>query len=122
MVEKFDYAEAAADAAELIEEFGQNGFIVRTPPGNGPAHNPGNGAPVPHAAIFAVVDFDARLIDGSTIRAKDKRVLLSTAGLTIEPVPTDKIRIGGVDHSIVGEVKTLKPADIVVMYEIQARR
>lgn len=116
----FDYAIPKATADRLLARFGQQGTL-RRPTTSGTAYNPTQGAPVDHAAIFAVLDFDNREVDGSRVLAADKKVLLAKGALAIEPATSDLLLIGGVPHSII-RVQPLAPGGTVILYEIQARR
>jgi len=115
-----NYAEDQADAAELIEEFGQAGSLremVKT----GPAYDPTLTAE-DHAVSFAVLDYDVRQIDGARILATDKMVYLSAVGLTIEPKPGHMlVESGGGLYNVVN-ARPLNPGGTVVYYEVQVRR
>lgn len=65
----------------------------------------------------AVFDFDTRQIDGTTIQAGDKRILLQSGNA---PKIGDSITsLDGVSTCI--NFKTLAPAGEVVIYELQVR-
>jgi hypothetical protein len=120
MADAFDYAEAKADADEMIAEFGQTGKL-RRPTTTGPAYDPTEGSPSDKACTFVVLGYTNREIDGSRVLASDKKVLLAKGSLAIEPTTSDKLLIGGVVHSIV-DVSPLSPGGTVVFYEMQVRR
>lgn len=121
MTDKNDYAEDAADAAELIAEFGQVGSLSR-PVMTGPAHNPTRGTPDTSPATFAVLDIDARQVDGTRIKATDKRVVLSVSGLTLTPALTDTlIEADGSRFSIV-VANPFRPAGVTVYHDLVCRR
>lgn len=114
-----NYAEDAADAAELIEEFGQPGFLRRYAASGSkfdPTMTP-NDMPV----FLVALDYKRSEIDGTRILATDRKVYLSTDGLTVEPELSDRMVIGGSECEIVS-ISPLAPAGVVVFYEIQARR
>lgn len=123
MVDRHDYTEDVADAAELIEEFGQSGFIrriVSTGPANNPTQDKGD-----HPAVFAVLAYTNRQIDGTRILATDQLIYLSALGLPISPKNTDKVvaLVGGVEVVYnITSITPLAPAGTVVFYEVQARR
>lgn len=118
---KFDYARAQATALRLLDKFGQAGSIVRDMPGNGPIYDPGEPVPTPYPCVAAVLKFDNKDIDGTLIKATDKKVYVAAKGLSIVPTTTDKLMIGGVAHTIV-RVMPLNPAGFDVYFEVQARR
>lgn len=120
MVERHNYAEDVADAAELIEEFGQAGFLRRIV-STGPANNPTQ-TKTDYDAVFAVLDYENRQIDGTRILATDNLVYLSAKDLPIKVTVTDKlVDAEGLVYNIV-RPKRLSPAGVIVFWEIQARR
>lgn len=114
-----DYAEIRAEAEIAIAEAGQTAHIRRATR-SGPAYDPIT-TTTDHDCLVVEVGYTIRQIDGTRIRAGDKRLFVSTAGLTIEPTEQDQIIMGGVPHEIV-RVSPLSPAGTVVFFEIQARR
>lgn len=120
MTARFDYSGPLATADRLIDRFGQDGLIRRETPGVGPAYDPGEPTTTDYPAVFAVTAYDNRLIDGSTILATDKRVLMS-ASVEIEPRAGDLlVQSNGEILSIV-DADPLKPAETVLMWTLQAR-
>jgi len=67
-------------------------------------------------AMVSSYPFD--MIDGTLIRATDKRVMVSAVGAV--PTTADKLEIDGVDHAIV-MVKPLAPSGVPLFYECQCR-
>lgn len=131
MAEKFDYLESKADAAELIEEFGQTGAIPRTvitPPPND--WTPGTETTTYHAATMAVLPIDEKRIDGTMILSGDKQVLIALDGLAITPAVGDVVMFNGSlsagvytgEAWTIQKLDTLAPAGVVVMYDAVARR
>ena len=117
----FDYARSKASADRLLARFGQSGYVRRTPQ-TGTGYNPTDGTPVNHTAVFAVIDYSSRDIDGTRVLATDKRVIMGVGALTITPATTDLlVEAGGGVYKIVN-VSPINPAGTVVAYEIQARR
>lgn len=117
---KFNYARAQNTALRLLEKFGQLSSIIRDVPGSGPIWDPGEPTPTPHACTMAALKFDNKDIDGTLIKASDKKVYIAAKGLSIAPTTTDKLMIGGVSHAIM-RVMPLNPAGIDVYFEVQAR-
>lgn len=118
----FDYARSRATADRLIKRFGQAGAIRRSVTTGGQSWNPGSGSTVTtdYPCTLVLLDYSAREIDGSLIRATDKRVLIAKADLMIEPLQSDGLVIGGKAYSIMN-VSPLSPGGTVVLYEVQAR-
>ena len=118
--QSFDYHRAQASALRLIDKFGQAGAIVRDVPGSGPEWDPGEPEPTPFPCTLAVLNFDNNDIDGTLIKASDKKVYIAAKGLMIVPETTDRLLIGGTSHTII-RVMPLNPAGINVYFEVQAR-
>lgn len=118
----FDYTATRATAERLLERFGRSVSLRRTTVSGGDAWNPGGGTAttVNHAATAVVTEYDAREIDGTLIRREDRRVILSTEGLSVTPATSDKVVVGATVYAIVN-VAPLEPGGTVVLYEIQAR-
>lgn len=129
MTDTFDYAEAQADALELIAEFGQSVTLTRSVPG---AYDTATGttgaATVTTQTVLAVEEaYHARSIDGTLILAGDKKLLVSpltAAGAAISaPKAEDTVTFSG-DASpwTVKSVEALAPAGTPVLYTLQLRR
>lgn len=118
--QSFNYHRAQATALRLINKFGRDGSIVRDMPGSGSEWDPGEPVPTPFACTLAMLGFDNKDIDGTLIKASDKKVYIAAKGLAIIPTTTDKLMIGGVSHTVV-RVMPLNPAGINVYFEVQAR-
>lgn len=114
-VTAFNYPRAQATALRLLDKFGAAGEIVREIPGG-----PGEPVQTPYACTMAVLRFDNKDIDGTPIKATDKKVYIAAKRLAIVPVTTDKLLIGGVSHTIV-RVVPLNPSGLNVYFEVQAR-
>lgn len=104
----------AATATRMIAKFGL-GMILRSQVATGTAWDPT--LTVTDTTITGVVsDYNASEIDGTLVQLNDKKILI---GSEITPTVAMKIVDGG-EMSIVN-VKTIKPGDTVVLYEVQAR-
>jgi hypothetical protein len=116
----FNYPRAQATALRLLDKFGAAGEIIREIPGGGPVYEPGEPVQTPYACTMAVLRFDNKDIDGTLIKATDKKVYIAAKGLAIIPETTDELIIDGVSHAIV-RVTPLNPAGFLVYHEVQAR-
>lgn len=112
----FNYAKSAATADRLIKKFGQTGAIRRTTTTGDPWD------PVvtetDYACTLVVTEYTLRERESSLIGTTDKRVLISTKDLSIEPTEQDRVVVGGIAHEIV-RVDPLNPGGTVVMWEAQ---
>lgn len=115
----FNYTRSRGTAVKLIAKFGQAGAIRRTTV-SGPVYNP---VTTDEDFPCKLVDLDVEesSIDGTLVLRGDRTVYLSTEGLTIEPLRTDRVLIGGEAHTII-DVKPLQPAGLVVFWELVARK
>ncbi len=122
----FDYSEIADVADEILEEFGQAITLTHVEPGT---YVPGEGitnTTTTQAGTGAVVDWDARQVDGTLILIGDKRLLLSplnTAGTALTaPVLGDTATdAAGVVYTLVTPLKTVSPAGTAVLYDCNLR-
>lgn len=114
----FDYAAARATAERLIAKFGQTANIRRLST-TGDDWNP-TITTTDYACTLAVVDYTSREIDGTQIRAGDKKAIISTQGLAISPTTDDRLVIGSEVHEIV-RIMPLSPGGTVVIWQAQAR-
>ena len=85
--------------------------------GNDP-WNPTQASPQTANVAIVLSEFTNNEINGTTILATDKKVLVSATGM--EPKPGDRLTISGVKHQVIN-AKPLAPAGVAVMYEVQAR-
>lgn len=118
----FDYADARDTADELIEDFGQSVSLRRTS-ASGVAWDPTN-VTADYATTAAILDYNARQIDGENILVTDRRALVAAGPLTALGItgiaPPDALVVAGVAVPIV-RVVPLAPAGTVVMYDCQLR-
>ncbi len=106
---------------------GQTVTITHVVPGT---YNPATGAVTNTATTQkgtgAVMDWDARQIDGTLVRVGDRRLLLSplntAGGVLTAPVLGDTITdaAGGV-YTLVAPLKTISPAGTAVLYDCNMR-
>lgn len=114
----FNYSKSQATAARLIAKFGQSA-IIRRMVNSGDPWNPVQTV-TDYSCTIVELEYTAQEIDGTLIAASDKKVYISTGGLTITPAASDNLVYGGVSYSI-ASIKPLSPAGTVVYYEVQAR-
>lgn len=115
----FDYGRSRATAERLIKRFGQSAVLRRSTVGAG--HNPSAPTQTDYAVQIMVSEYAVYHRDGTVIKAGDKKVIVSTEGLSVEPVTTDKLLIESVVHSVVA-VDKLSPGGTAVMFTLQCRR
>lgn len=114
------YHDMAETAVEMINEFGAPGAIRRETPGTGPDYDPGEPTTTNHPAVMVVTAFSSREIDGTRIRASDKKALIAP-NLTIEPTVSDKlVTPDGAVLNIVN-VEVVRPATTTLLWKLQVR-
>ncbi len=117
------YADMAATATELITEFGAPAALVVS--GGEPVYNPSTGmmeggVGVELDCIACVFPMPDHLINGQTVLAGDRKVLLSVKGVDA-PEPSQVFRWQGEDYTII-DVSELAPAGVAVLYSLQVRK
>src|SRR5215217_2787788 len=95
------------DAVVGPEQYGQLGAI-----------RPEVGSDIP--ARFVVSNYDQDERDGELIQFADRKVYLSTVGISTAPTINDRLVIGSTAYRIV-TVEVISPADIVICYVLQVR-
>jgi hypothetical protein len=117
----FDYAASQSAADRLIRKFGQAATLTHnaTVPASNPWESPTT-TTTTHAVQIVVETYKDGLVNGTSILAGDRKILLSALGLTVAPTVKDTLTIGADVWSVVN-VKPLSPGATVVLYEIQAR-
>ncbi len=114
----FDYTKPRGTAEALLKRFGQSATLTQVA-NSGPDYDPVQ-TPTDHTITAALFNYMNSAIDGTTITQKDRKVLLSTEGLTVTPEVGDTITVDS-DKLNILDVKPLSPGGTVVMYELQAR-
>lgn len=102
-----DYNKSAQTAERLIRKYGQPGKIRR--------------GGVNHDTVMAVLDFDAKEIDGTHVKVGDRKIYvsaLSEIGVAPGDVLVDN---AGNPYMVIPPVRSLSPAGINVYYRAQAR-
>ena len=115
----FNYANAQATAERLIAQFGQAATLTKKA-SSGTAYAP-TVTSTSYGVIVVIMDYRNSEIDGTVVKQGDKRIYLSTDGLTVVPATSDTITLDGAVHSVI-DVRPMSPGGTVVYYEIQARR
>lgn len=114
--------EVAAALREVAGEVGDGEFLVtlKTPTGGSATPWGGVAPSVTEQEIPAMVSsYPASMIDGTLIRATDKRVMIAAENGGV-PTTAATLEISGVNHEIVS-VDTLSPSGVALYYIVQAR-
>lgn len=111
------YDELAIDVDELLNEFGQSITFTRV---TGQVKNPVTGAitsagtTITHTPNCVTVPVNARLIDGTRIKAGDKVIIVDSS---FEPLMSDKV-----DGYTIQEIEYKKPTDILLCSFVRVRK
>lgn len=112
----YDYSKPEATAQRLIARFGRAGAIRRTAD-SGDAWNPTQSA-TDYDCTLVVTDYSLYERASGLIGATDRKVLVSTDGVSISPTSADKLVIGSNVYEI-KRVDPLEPGDTVVLWTMQ---
>lgn len=118
-----NWAGIAAEVDAALKSVGSTdaGFIAlleRPVVSGGDPWNPTPASSQSANVAIILSEFTNDEIDGTTIFATDKKVLVSATGMA--PMPGDGLTISGVRHQVINS-KPLAPAGVAVLYEVQAR-
>lgn len=119
----FNYAKTAATADRLIKRFGKTATLRRTL-ADPSTYNPATGVvaqPVETQTTCSavVIPYGDKLIDGTLIRQGDKQAFVAVVNVS-EPKAGDFLLWEGVSYTVMNS-KTLAPAGVNVIYELQVR-
>lgn len=116
----FNYSASAATANRLIKKFGTSVGMDRVVLGE---YDPDTGTTptttTTQTVKAVVIDFPQRYIDGTLVRAGDRRAIVSAVGATA-PLQGDTFTWKSIPQVVVS-VKELGPAGVAVLYTLQVR-
>lgn len=123
MAGQFQYARLARTAQRLIDRFGKTETIkgyFDTPNPSQP-NRPGirTFAELTPRAVF--LNIEAKLIDGTLVKAGDMKVLVGAVSPALDPKITGTITRGDEVWSIV-KIEPLNPGGIKLLYTLQVRK
>jgi hypothetical protein len=100
--------------------------VLVRPVTTGPSYDPTEGSPIEKKVKILILNYSSYEIGQGRVKATDKKVLLQKGNLAFDPETTDKLRIDGIEHQIVGPddgngIKPLRPANVTIYYELQCR-
>lgn len=114
------YANLAATARRLLEQFGTTATLTRTTTGT---YNPATGSASQTTTTYsckaARFDYAQRDIDGTNIRVGDQRIYMDVQDMVM-PQTGDTISMGGRTYVVV-TARSIDPALTAVLYDVQAR-
>ncbi|KQS55906.1 hypothetical protein ASG17_07600 [Brevundimonas sp. Leaf363] len=117
----FDYSRALATANRLITRYGQQGKLSVPADATGPSYDPDESDPDEHDAVFAVLEYDQKDIDGTRVLRTDKKILLAVGTLPLKPATDHHLLDAAGQAYSVMDVQPLSPAGIDLFYWVQGR-
>jgi len=118
----YDYSTLAATALRLINDKGR-ALTVREVTGTQPdPAKPWEGGETltDHAVTGVVVDYEQGEIDGTTIRAGDRKALVAGSALSVVPKPGWRVLDGSASLTVI-RVEQVKPGATVLLWTLQVR-
>jgi len=117
-----DYSALATRTARLLTDYGQTATLTRVTPGSYSTSDGSlaAGTTATYTGSATVFDYDQRQIDGSLVRAGDRRVLLQATGGIPLPRTGDTITIASGTYQVV-QARDISPAGTSVVYDLQVR-
>lgn len=114
-------------AGPMFRKYGMSVTLRRTTQG---AYNPstggmGAGTAVDYTCLVVVTEYNDFVVDGTLVKRGDKRLLVAAKGLDITPSVGDVFLLNDGQWKVpdsTGAVKTLAPAGVAIMYEVQIRQ
>lgn len=118
------YSDLASVADELLREFGQECSLTSLGTSN---YSPATGLNTPAGeasqdVIAAVFDFPMKYVDGTMIKVGDKRVVMSSVGLTFDAAPGQTFTDATSRNYKVIDAKNIAPAGTSVAWILQVRK
>lgn len=113
------FVDVQAKARRLLLNCGQLGSIKR-PAVPDPSYG-GKPVDIWYTARFALMEYDARLVDGSAILSGDVQIYISSAGIPIVPQPGDCVTANGRQYAIINGDPQNHGGDTNAVFVVQAR-
>lgn len=113
------YARAIATAKRLIAQYGGD-CTLRVAAGSGDAWNPVQ-TETDYTVKAVSFGFKNSEIDGTLVQRSDRKVYVSTEGVTVNPKPEHKIVIDSETYSIVSVMPLKQPTRSTVYWQLQVR-
>ncbi|MAW87167.1 MAG: hypothetical protein CMJ42_11615 [Phyllobacteriaceae bacterium] len=88
-----------ASANRVIARYGRAAKLLRETVTGGDEWDPET-TTAEHDVTVALVDFTADERSGTVIAETDRKAILSVAGLTIDPKPSDRLQVDGVTYVV----------------------
>lgn len=109
----FDYGKRQSAILKMLKKFGQLGQLK---------HLTIDGVESVYPCTFIVSNYNQKLVNGTSIKAEDKQILIAAASLPdgIVPDVRDWIEASGTTYAVVS-VRSVNPAGVPLVYEVQGR-
>lgn len=116
----FDYAEMAATALEMIADFGAPAELVSKTQAYDPVSGTASGSLNSFPCTAVVIDAEKSFIDGTLVQAGAQVALVAPQGVS-DLKPGMTLKWQGADWMVM-VAKTLAPAGVAVLHELQVKK
>lgn len=113
-----DWTGIAAEVAAALAEVGFTATLLRRGAATGPEWDPAQGPDTPHPLTVMQDTLGLGLIDGSTIRAGDMRLMCAAEG--IRPTTADRVTVQGITYAVV-LCEPFAPGGVDLFYDLLLR-
>tara|TARA_R100000935_G_scaffold55922_1_gene86528 strand:- start:6816 stop:7184 length:369 start_codon:yes stop_codon:yes gene_type:complete len=122
MIRPETYTRHRETADRLIARYGGGAVLVQKGELTGPSYDPVQGPDVETPVRYIETGYQVGLHDGTLIQTGDVLGVMAVP-ISVTPLPVDKLRIDGLDHSLF-DVRPIQPSPDapVVQFSFQARR
>lgn len=118
-----DWLEVASEVQQGLIEAGTTGYLIEKGQPIGGGMSPEVGPDIPHECQIVISDWASEFVAASLVQVGDRRVLVSVPGLSVTPELGMGFRFSpsGPDYQVVNPIRTVAPAGVPVLYEINVR-
>lgn len=113
-----DWDATAAEVAAALAEVGFTATLTRPGTPTGPSYDPTPGTPSTHDLRVMQDSLGLGMIDGTTIRAGDLRLMCAAEG--IRPTTADRVTVQGVSYAV-ALCEPFAPGGVDLYYDLLLR-
>lgn len=113
-----DWSGIAAEVAAALADVGFEVTLTRPGTPTGPSYDPIPGTPTTHTLRVMQDSLGLGLIDGTTIRAGDLRLMCAAEG--VRPTQADRVTVGGATYTVM-LCQPFAPGGVDLFYDLLLR-
>jgi len=118
----FDYTALNVNTVQpLIDEFGNDGYLIVNDAASGAPYESQIGAEVLHPIRLVQTLFKKSDNSGTLVEMGDVLFLVSTQGVAINPDLANRMKVDNIIYQVV-KIDPLKPGPIIMLWKIHARK